>query len=154
MAVIRSFIQLDGSSGIKNPFPNAVYSSVFPAANTKNTYAKGTRESIAFDANFNAGSGLGGGIARRRAETQLRELTQAQQQASVQQQVQQQIQPQQIAKVAPKIETPGTGANRGAVGSLGTSSGAGVAGNAQAGLLGSVNTEVQNDDTLLPYQKV
>jgi len=54
---------------------------------------------------------------------------------------------------APK-ETPGKGANRGAVGSLGTASGAGVAGSAQAGLVGSVNTEVQNDDELLPYQKV
>ena len=61
---------------------------------------------------------------------------------------------QQVAKAIPKVETPGTGANRGAVGNLGTSSGAGVAGNAQAGLLGSVNTEVQNDDMLLPYQKV
>ena len=58
----------------------------------------------------------------------------------------------QAAPAAPK-EVPGTGANRGAVGSLGASSGAGVAGNAQAGLLGSVNTEVQNDDNLLPYQK-
>ena len=61
---------------------------------------------------------------------------------------------QQVAKAIPKVETPGTGANRGAVGSLGTSSGAGVAGNAQAGLVGSVNTEVQNDDMMLPYQKV
>ena len=147
MAVIRSFIQLDGSSGTKNPFPNAQYGSVFPAANTKNTYAKGTRESIAFDANFNSGSGIGGGMARRQAETQLKDLTQAQQ-------PQQQVQQQQIARVAPKVETPGTGANRGAVGSLGASSGMGVAGNAEAGLLGSVNTEIQNDDNLLPYQKV
>jgi len=46
-----------------------------------------------------------------------------------------------------------TGANRGAVGSLGTSSGIGTAGSAQAGLIGSVNTEVQNDDVLLPYMK-
>ena len=53
----------------------------------------------------------------------------------------------------PKEEKPGTGANRGAVGSLGTSSGAGVAGSAEAGLVGSVNTEVQNDDVLLPYMK-
>ena len=144
MAVIRSFIQLDGSSGIKNPFPNAQYGSMFPAANTKNTYAKGTRESIAFDANFNSGSGIGGGMARSQAQTQLKELTQ----------VQQQVQQQQIARVAPKVEIPGTGANRGAVGSLGASSGMGVAGNAEAGLVGSVNTEVQNDDNLLPYQKV
>ena len=51
-------------------------------------------------------------------------------------------------------EKPGTGANRGAVGSLGTSSGTGIAKNSEAGLVGSVNTEVQNDDVLLPYQKV
>ena len=51
-------------------------------------------------------------------------------------------------------EKPGTGANRGAVGSLGTSSGIGTAGTSQAGLIGSVNTEVQNDDVLLPYQKI
>jgi hypothetical protein len=57
------------------------------------------------------------------------------------------------APAAPK-EVPGKGANRGAVGSLGTSSSPGVAGSAQAGLVGSVNTEVQNDDNLLPYQKV
>lgn len=49
---------------------------------------------------------------------------------------------------------PSTGANRGAVGSLGMSSGIGTAGSAHAGLVGSVNTEVQNDDMLLPYQKV
>lgn len=61
-------------------------------------------------------------------------------------------QPQQAS--TPKEEKPGTGANRGAVGSLGTSSGVGAAGDSQAGLVGSVNTEVQNDDMLLPYQKV
>lgn len=61
---------------------------------------------------------------------------------------------------AVRIKTPeeeaktNTGANRGAVGSLGMSSGIGTAGSAQAGLVGSVNTEVQNDDQLLPYQKV
>jgi hypothetical protein len=54
----------------------------------------------------------------------------------------------------PKEEKPGTGANRGAVGSIGTSSGIGTAGTSQAGLVGSVNTEVQNDDVLLPYTKV
>lgn len=54
----------------------------------------------------------------------------------------------------PKEEKPGTGANRAAVGSLGTSSGIGTAGTSQAGLVGSVNTEVQNDDVLLPYQKL
>jgi len=50
-------------------------------------------------------------------------------------------------------EKPGTGANRGAVGSLGTSSGIGTAGTSQAGLVGSVNTEIQNDDVVLPYMK-
>ena len=75
---------------------------------------------------------------------------------------QQQLQNRQISKQtsaqkaaeASKEEKPGTGANRGAVGSLGTSSGIGTAGSAQAGLVGSVNTEVQNDDVLLPYQKI
>ena len=57
------------------------------------------------------------------------------------------------AETAPK-ETPGKGANRGGVGSLGAASNPGVAGSAQAGIVGSVNTEVQNDDMLLPYQKV
>ena len=47
-----------------------------------------------------------------------------------------------------------TGANRSAVGSLGMSSGIGAAGDAQAGLVGSVNTEMQNDDQLLPYTKI
>ena len=140
-------MQLDGTYGNKNPFPNATYGSVFPAANTKNTYAKGTKENIAFNANFNAGSGIASNIVKIQAQTQLKKLAQP----PVQPQVQQ---PQALARTAPKIETPGTGANRGAVGSLGASSGAGVAGNAEAGLLGSVNTEVQNDDTLLPYQKV
>ena len=54
----------------------------------------------------------------------------------------------------PKEEKPGTGANRGAVGALGTSSGIGTAGTSQAGLVGSVNTEIQNDDVVLPYQKL
>ena len=144
-------MQLDGTYGSKNPFPNATYGSVFPAANTKNTYARGTKESIAFNANFNSGSGIASNIVKIQAQTQLKKLAQPPVQAPVQiQQV-----ARTIPKVeAPKVETPGTGANRGAVGSLGASSGAGVAGNAQAGLLGSVNTEVQNDDTLLPYQKV
>ena len=61
---------------------------------------------------------------------------------------------------AVRLKTPeeeaktNTGANRGAVGSIGTSSGVGAADNAQAGIVGSVNTEVQNDDMLLPYQKI
>ena len=57
-------------------------------------------------------------------------------------------------KTPEEVAKTNTGANRGAVGSLGTSSGAGTAGSAQAGLVGSVNTEVQNDDQLLAYQKV
>ena len=56
--------------------------------------------------------------------------------------------------LTPKEEKPGTGANRVAAGSLGNASGMGVAGDAQAGLVGSVNTEVQNDDMILPYTKV
>ena len=48
---------------------------------------------------------------------------------------------------------PRQGANRGAVGTAG-SGGLNVgAGGGEAGLVGSVNTEVQNDDVLLPYQK-
>ena len=150
MAVIQSYIGLDGRPTTINPFPKAVTGSVFPAANTKNTYAKGTRENIAFNANF--GNNDIYGFSRQRDIAQLKELTQAQQQASVQQQ-QQVAQAAPAAPAAPK-EVPGKGANRGAVGSLGTASGAGVAGSAQAGLVGSVNTEVQNDDMLLPYQKV
>ena len=74
----------------------------------------------------------------------------------LQNQARRDLQAQAQAPAAPVIpkEVPGTGANRGAVGSLGTSSGIGTAGTAQAGLVGSVNTEVQNDDILLPYQKV
>lgn len=51
----------------------------------------------------------------------------------------------------PKEENKG--ANRGATGSLGTASNMGVAGTAQAGYVGSVNSEVQNDDVVLPYMK-
>ena len=57
-----------------------------------------------------------------------------------------------LAAAEPK-EVPGKGANRGAVGSLGTATGAGIAGTAQAGNVGSVNTEVQNDDAMMPYMK-
>ena len=77
-----------------------------------------------------------GGIGAALAQQKLQNRQSAGQQAST-----------------PKEETP-TGANRGAVGSLGTSSGIGTAGTSQAGLVGSVNTEVQNDDVLLPYQKI
>jgi hypothetical protein len=58
------------------------------------------------------------------------------------------------AQAQASTEEPGKGANKGAVGSLGTSNGLGTAGTSQAGLVGSVNTEVQNDDMLLPYQKI
>ena len=78
-----------------------------------------------------------GGIGAELAQQKLQNRQSAGQQAST-----------------PKEETQGTGANRGAVGSLGTSSGIGTAGTSQAGLVGSVNTEVQNDDVLLPYQKI
>jgi hypothetical protein len=78
-----------------------------------------------------------GGIAAAEAAQKLQNRQSAGQQAST-----------------PKEETQGTGTNSGAVGSLGASSGMGVAGTSQAGLVGSVNTEVQNDDVLLPYQKI
>ena len=71
MAVFRQFTQLDGSTGTKNPFPNATYGSVLPDANTKNTYAKGTRENIAFRANFESGSGIGGMFAQQRDQATL-----------------------------------------------------------------------------------
>ena len=46
----------------------------------------------------------------------------------------------------------GPGANRGSV-SRGSRGNMGVASNAFAGNIGSVNTEVQNDDDVLPYEK-
>jgi len=46
----------------------------------------------------------------------------------------------------------GVGANRGRTGSQGRGN-AGVASNAFAGNIGSVNTEEQNDDVLMPYMK-
>ena len=55
---------------------------------------------------------------------------------------------------SPAKELPGTGANKSSVGTAG-SGGLNVgAGGGEAGLVGSVNTEVQNDDVLLPYQKL
>ena len=50
------------------------------------------------------------------------------------------------------VKQAGVGANRGTVGSRGRGN-AGVAGNAFAGNIGSVNTEEQNDDVLMPYMK-
>ena len=54
---------------------------------------------------------------------------------------------------ADKTSKKSLGANRGAAG-RGSRRNMGVASNAFAGNLGAVNTEVQNDDELLPYQKV
>lgn len=55
---------------------------------------------------------------------------------------------------SPAKELPGTGANKGGTGVLGSGTGMGTAAGGEAGLVGSVNTEVQNDDVLLPYQKL
>jgi len=152
MAVVKSYIGLDGLPTTKNPFPKAVTGQLI--GNTKNTYAAGTRENIAFNANF--GNNDIYGFSRQRDTAELQRLTAEMTNVKYAQPIQEAAPApvqQQVAKAIPK-ETPGTGANRGAVGSLGRSSGAGVAGSAQAGLVGSVNTEVQNDDELLPYQKV
>mgnify|MGYP003625690916 FL=1 len=132
MATVKNYIQLDGSQGITNPFPN--HDKGFINRTYKNPYEKSTRENIAFNANFNSGTGLGGGYARSQAQTQLKEMT--------------------LSMSSKEEAKKNTGANRSAVGSLGMASGIGAAGNAQAGLVGSVNTEVQNDDMMLPYQKV
>ena len=80
-------------------------------------------------------------------------VTQANSGGPLQNEARRQLQSAGQQASTPKEEKPGTGANRGAVGSLGTSSGMGVAGNSQAGLVGSVNSEVQNDDVVLPYMK-
>lgn len=50
------------------------------------------------------------------------------------------------------VKQAGIGANRGTVGSRGRGN-AGVASSAFAGNIGSVNTEVQNDDAIMPYMK-
>ena len=50
------------------------------------------------------------------------------------------------------VKQPGIGANRGSSASKGRGN-TGVAGNAFAGNIGSVNTEIQNDDEVLPYLK-
>ena len=50
------------------------------------------------------------------------------------------------------VKQAGVGANRGRTGSQGRGN-AGVASNAFAGNIGSVNTEEQNDDVILPYMK-
>ena len=136
MAVIKSYIGLDGRITTKNPFPGTRTGGILPSLNTKNTYAAGTRENIAFNANF--GNNDIYGFSRNRDIQKLTTMTAE----------------METTQEAPKEEKLSSGANRGAVGSLGTSSGIGIAGNAQAGLVGSVNTEVQNDDQLLPYQKL
>ena len=133
--MVMLYRQLDGSMGAKSPWrvdnqPGAI-----------NAPKPGTVASRALKSNM---GGPAAAIAKRSFEVNDPQ----------QQQPQQQVQQQGLARTAPKIEVPGTGANRGAVGSLGFSSGRGPAGNAEAGLVGSVNTEVQNDDQLLPYQKI
>ena len=50
------------------------------------------------------------------------------------------------------VKQPGIGANRGRTGSRGRGN-TGVASSAFAGNIGSVNTEIQNDDVLMPYMK-
>lgn len=55
---------------------------------------------------------------------------------------------------SPAKDLPGKGANRGTSGVLGSGEGMGTATGREAGLVGSVNPEVQNDDVLLPYQKL
>ena len=57
-----------------------------------------------------------------------------------------------IAKQEAPKSIGGPGANRGSA-SRGSRGNMGVASNAFAGNIGSVNTEVQNDDDVLPYEK-
>ena len=126
--MVMLFRQLDGTMGAQNPWR---VDNQPGAINAPKPGSVGARAMQA-----NSGGPLAA-VARRSFE-----------ESTVQQQaVQQQA-------LTPKEEKPGTGANRGATGSLGTSSGIGTAGTAEAGLVGSVNTEVQNDDVLLPYQKI
>ena len=126
--MVMLFRQLDGTMGAQNPWR---VDNQPGAINAPKPGSVGARAMQA-----NSGGPLAA-VARRSFE-----------ESTVQQQaVQQQA-------LTPKEEKPGTGANKGAVGSLGTSSGIGSAGTAEAGLVGSVNTEVQNDDVLPPYQKI
>ena len=57
-----------------------------------------------------------------------------------------------IAKQEAPKSIGGPGANRGSA-SRGSRGNIGVSSNAFAGNIGSVNTEVQNDDELMPYEK-
>lgn len=128
--IVKTFIGIDGKTTTKNPFPKE--SRNMTNLGYKNPFEKGTRENIAFKANF--GSSDIYGITTGNDRKELQRLT---------------------AEMSSKEEAAkNTGANRGAVGSLGMSSGIGAVSNAQAGLVGSVNTEVQNDDNLLPYKKL
>lgn len=151
MAVVRTYIGLDGRSTTFNPFPKAQTGSVLPMANTKNTYAKGTKEHIAFRANFESGSGLGGSFARQRDADTLRKMASQ----PVVQPAAAQSAPAPVT-TAPKQEAErnigGPGANKSSA-RRGSRRTMGVASEAFAGNVGSVNTEVQNDDALFPYMK-
>ena len=148
--ILRTYIGLDGRETTVNPFPKAQTGSVLPMANTKNTYEKGSREHIAFRANFESGSGLGGSFARQRDANTLRTMAS---QTVAQPKTQSAPAP---VKTAPKQEAErnigGPGANRSSA-RRGSRRTMGVASEAFAGNVGSVNTEVQNDDVVFPYMK-
>ena len=131
--VVKTYIGLDGRQTSTNPFPNARTGSMLPSLNTKNTYAKGTREHVAFNANFGNNDILG--FSRNRDVQKLQTMTADMTKAE-----------------ADKTSKKSLGANRGAAG-RGSRRNMGVASNAFAGNIGSVNTEVQNDDEVLPYLK-
>ena len=132
--IVKTYIGLDGQQTSKNPFPGTRTGSVLPSFNTKNTYTPGTREHIAFNANFGNNDILG--FSRNRDVQTLQTMTADMTKAE-----------------ADKTSKKSLGANRGAAG-RGSRRNMGVASNAFAGNLGAVNTEVQNDDELLPYQNV
>jgi hypothetical protein len=68
--------------------------------------------------------------------------------------LQNQIRRDLAAGESPTKEEPGKGANKVGPGVLGNATGMGTAGGGESGLVGSVNTEIQNDDVLLPYTKI
>ena len=105
--------------------------TIGPNINTSIIPAKpGSTAALARQAN-------GGGPAAALAQQQLRAKTQPTTQTTVAEE---------------KSKGPGSGANRG--GTRGSRRRMmGSAGTAFAGNVGSVNTEEQNDDVLLPYQK-
>jgi hypothetical protein len=131
--VVKQYIGLDGRQTSTNPFPKAQTGSMLPSLNSKNTYAKGTREHVAFNANFGNNDILG--FSRNRDMQTLQTMTADMNRAE-----------------AEKAAKKPLGANRGAAG-RGSRRNMGVASNAFAGNIGSVNTEVQNDDEVLPYLK-